>query len=51
MGFSPTKINDFHFFQLVDLDSGFAGLLLIDLGHLFIKLSAKKKSSNLKKTN
>ena len=26
------EINNFHFFQLVDLDSGFAWLLLIDLG-------------------
>ena len=32
MGFSPTEINDFNFFQPVDLYSGFAGLLLIGLG-------------------
>ena len=30
--FSLIEINVFHFFQLVGLDSGFAGILLIDLG-------------------
>ena len=43
VSFSPIEFNDFYYFQLVDLDSDFAGLLLIDLGqfdnHLMINLS------------